>query len=67
LSSKENTPTAELSPARLKQDGAVAAATPELDSARKPFVEPTVSVPLDVLEATAFFQGSAAIDIVGGA
>ena len=24
---------------------------------KKPFVEPTVSVPVDVLEATAFFQG----------
>ena len=25
--------------------------------AKKPFIEPTVSVPVDVLEATAFFQG----------
>ncbi len=24
---------------------------------KKPFVEPVVSVPVDVLEATAFFQG----------
>ena len=68
MSSKENTPATELSPPRLQPDGAGAAvATPEHSSARKPFVEPTVSVPLDVLEATAFFQSSAAIDIVGGA
>ena len=26
-------------------------------SDKKPFVEPVVSVPVDVLEATAFFQG----------
>jgi hypothetical protein len=26
-------------------------------SEKKPFVEPTISVPVDVLEATAFFQG----------
>jgi hypothetical protein len=25
---------------------------------KKPFVEPTVSVPVDVLEATTFFQGA---------
>lgn len=67
MSSKETTPLTEPSSARLNQDGAAPAATPALDSARKPFVEPTVSVPLDVLEATAFFQASAAIDVVGGA
>jgi hypothetical protein len=26
-------------------------------SAKKAFVEPTISLPVDVLEATAFFQG----------
>ncbi|HYO63147.1 MAG TPA: hypothetical protein VER08_05765 [Pyrinomonadaceae bacterium] len=31
-------------------------ATPAV--ARKPFVEPTVSVPVDVLQATAFFQAA---------
>ena len=29
---------------------------------KKPFLEPTVSVSLNILDATAFFQGSAAID-----
>ncbi|HEX7175048.1 MAG TPA: hypothetical protein VF240_07180 [Pyrinomonadaceae bacterium] len=33
----------------------------ETVSAKKPFVEPVVSVPQDVLEATAFFQGSAGV------
>lgn len=27
---------------------------------KKPFVEPVISVPVDVLEATAFFQGPTA-------
>ena len=30
---------------------------------KKPFLEPTVSVSLNILDATAFFQGSAAIDL----
>lgn len=30
--------------------------------ARKPFVEPAVSVPVDVLEATSFFQVDTTID-----
>jgi hypothetical protein len=28
----------------------------ELSNVRKPFVEPQISMPVDVLEATAFFQ-----------
>jgi hypothetical protein len=28
----------------------------EVSKVRKPFVEPEISVPVDVLEATAFFQ-----------
>ena len=57
---KENT-TTRLTAAQSKQDeeGAMQA----LESMKKPFVEPTVSVPFDVLEATAFFQGSAALGI----
>jgi hypothetical protein len=31
--------------------------------AKKPFLEPTVSVSLNILDATAFFQGTAALDI----
>lgn len=64
MSSKENTPVTELSSARLPED-ADAAAPAALDSARKPFVEPAVSVPLDVLEATAFFQSSASAEVAG--
>ena len=30
----------------------------ELSDRRKPFVEPAISVPVDVLEATTFFQAS---------
>ena len=30
--------------------------TPNAAPARKPFVEPTISSPVDVLEATTFFQ-----------
>jgi len=29
---------------------------------KKPFLEPTVSISLNILDATAFFQGSAALD-----
>ncbi|MDQ1557664.1 MAG: hypothetical protein QOD32_724 [Pyrinomonadaceae bacterium] len=32
-------------------------ALPQPAQDKKPFVEPVVSVPVDVLEATAFFQG----------
>lgn len=31
---------------------------------KKPFIEPTLSVSLNILDATAFFQGSAALDAV---
>jgi hypothetical protein len=37
--------------ARLQDAG-----TPDLAPARKTFVEPTISSPVDVLEATTFFQ-----------
>ena len=32
-------------------------ATGEITESKKVFVEPTISVPVDVLEATTFFQG----------
>lgn len=32
--------------------------TGERDETKKPFVEPAISVPVDVLEATTFFQTS---------
>ena len=61
MSRNENNPVTEFSSAQSGQEGA--AAPQELEPARRPFVEPVVSVPLDVLEATAFFQGSAALDV----
>ncbi len=42
--------------------------TQELDEAlpspnpKKPFVEPVISVPVDVLEATSFFQAAQTVD-----
>ena len=35
---------------------------PEVKTGKKPFLEPTVSVSLNILDATAFFQGSGGID-----
>jgi len=32
--------------------------TSEISNGKKPFVEPEISVPVDVLEATAFFQAT---------
>jgi hypothetical protein len=47
---------------KLKQEQSVTEFTgPEENSAgvvKKPFVEPEVSVPVDVLEATTFFQAA---------
>jgi hypothetical protein len=53
LNTKNSNPVNE----QLKQveAGENALAQPAQD--KKPFVEPVVSVPVDVLEATAFFQG----------
>ena len=59
MSRQEKTVATEPSGAQLKQDEVSTAQA--LDSMKKPFVEPSVSVPLDVLEATSFFQGSGAI------
>ena len=53
LSRQDNTPMTELSTAQ-PNDG-------ETVTTKKPFVEPAVSAPQDVLEATAFFQGSAGV------
>lgn len=52
-----NTKNSNLSNEQLQQvdGGESALAQPAQD--KKPFVEPVVSVPVDVLEATAFFQG----------
>ncbi len=33
------------------------APSPEVSAVRKPFVEPEISAPVDVLETTTFFQG----------
>ena len=45
-------PTQNPENAAPRQDAAAADAPPT----RKPFVEPTISSPVDVLEATTFFQ-----------
>ncbi len=42
---------------QLQQVEHVESALPQPAPDKKPFVEPMVSVPVDVLEATAFFQG----------
>ena len=42
---------------QLPQVECVESALPQPAPNKKPFVEPLVSVPVDVLEATAFFQG----------
>jgi len=38
------------------QGEAAAAISPEILTGKRPFVEPEVSVPVDVLETTTFFQ-----------
>lgn len=48
-----------LSPAEQSEPKQETIATPV---SKKPFVEPAVSVPVDVLEATSFFQGETTID-----
>ncbi len=48
------TKTENLIPVQLSQVNEVENAQPA--EARKPFVEPEVSFPIDVLEATTFFQ-----------
>lgn len=53
MNRQDNTPTTELTSERPNDA--------EAESNKKPFVEPLVSVPQDILEATAFFQGSAGI------
>lgn len=54
----ENKPMTETSAATLNEAEEQTVVKP----AKKPFLEPTVSVSLNILDATAFFQGSAAID-----
>jgi hypothetical protein len=34
-----------------------------IKTGKKPFIEPALSVSLNILDATAFFQGSAALDL----
>jgi len=52
-----NTKTDSLQPAQLLGANETDSTSPEeMASGRKPFVEPEVSFPVDVLEATTFFQ-----------
>ncbi len=53
MSTKNSNPVSEQLEQVERQESALT--QPAQD--KKPFVEPVVSVPVDVLEATAFFQG----------
>jgi hypothetical protein len=53
LNTKNSNPVNE----QLEQLERGESALPQPAQDKKPFVEPVVSVPVDVLEATAFFQG----------
>ena len=53
MNTKNSNPISEQLERLEQSDNAISQATKE----KKPFVEPAVSVPVDVLEATAFFQG----------
>ena len=55
---EEIKPTSETSAATLK-DGEQQTV---VKNGKKVFLEPTISISLNVLDATAFFQGSAALD-----
>ena len=47
-----------LSPPQLSEAEGQEAGTATAPGPKKPFVEPEVSFPIDVLEATTFFQGA---------
>lgn len=53
MNTKNSNPVNEQLEQLERGEGALAQPTQD----KKPFVEPVVSVPVDVLEATAFFQG----------
>jgi hypothetical protein len=53
LNTKNSNPVNEQLEQLERGEGVLSQPAPE----KKPFVEPVVSVPVDVLEATAFFQG----------
>jgi hypothetical protein len=54
LNKQNNHPLAEIAIEKLEQTENMQSST---DNQKKPFIEPIVSVPVDVLEATTFFQG----------
>lgn len=49
----QNNPLAEIAIEKLEQTESLPQTA---DNHKKPFIEPVVSVPVDVLEATTFFQ-----------
>lgn len=60
MSPKEETkPPNETSPATLNEGEEQTA----VKTGKRPFLEPTISVSLNVLDATAFFGGTPALDI----
>lgn len=56
---EETKPMSETSAATLNEGEEQTA----VKTGKKPFLEPTVSASLNILDATAFFQGSAALDV----
>ena len=51
-----NTKAEDLNSMQFSQVNEVEEVSPAIDAAKKVFVEPEVSFPIDVLEATTFFQ-----------
>ncbi len=58
MSPKEEIKPSETSAATLNEGEEQTA----IKKGKKPFLEPTVSVSFNILDATAFFQGTAALD-----
>jgi hypothetical protein len=58
LNKQQNNSVNEQPAEQLERCESVPSSTPQ----KKQFVEPVVSVPIDVLEATSFFQGTTTLD-----
>jgi hypothetical protein len=56
---EEIKPLNETSPATLNEGEEQTA----IKTGKRPFLEPTISASLNILDATAFFQGTGALDI----
>jgi hypothetical protein len=58
LNKQQNNPVNEQAAEQIERRESISSST----GAKKQFVEPVVSVPVDVLEATAFFQTQTTLD-----